>query len=168
MARRIELEVDYDNSNALGFYTNFDNYGAILYYAYTVNKVLALELYKAMVSEYYYKLETNMPLEGLTEEDSNVYLPLNDLPHVITFINDQVLPSLQPLPLDLDLITIWNIGNSLDAFLMNQGSFFEHFSIDNIEQDGYTVQYFIHVFNKLNAFFQEVVNQNVIYKVSIV
>lgn len=168
MARRLELEVDYDNSDAPGFYTNFDSYGAILYYAYSVNKDLALELYKAMVSEYYYKLETGMSLEGLTEEYSNVYLPLNDLPQVITFINDQVLPSLQPLPLDLDLITTWNIGNSLEAFLMNQGSFFEYFNIDDIEQDGYTVQYFIGSFRQLNAFFQEVVDQNVIYMVSIV
>lgn len=168
MARRIELEVDYDNSDAPGFYTNFDNYGVILYYAYSVNKVLAFELYKAMVSEYYYKLETGMPLEGLTDEDSNVYLPLKDLPQVITFINDQVLPSLQPLPLELDLITTWNIGNSLDAFLMNQGSFFEYFSIDDIDHDGYTVKYFIGTFKQLNAFFQEVVDQNVIYKVSIV
>ncbi|MTH14178.1 hypothetical protein [Flavobacterium sp. LC2016-01] len=71
MARRIELEVDYDDSNAPGFYTNFDNYGAILYYAYSVNKDLALELYKAMVSEYYYKLETDIALEGLTEFDTN-------------------------------------------------------------------------------------------------
>ncbi|UPZ13681.1 hypothetical protein [Flavobacterium humidisoli] len=168
MARRIELEVDYDNSNSPGFYTNFDDYGAILYYAYTVNKDLAFELYKAMVSEYYFKLETDMPLEGLTEEDSNVYLPLNDLPQVITFINNQVLPSLQLLDLELDLTTTWNIGSSLDAFLMNQGSFFEYFSIDDIEQDGYTVEYFIRVFNKLNTFFQEVVDQNVIYMVSIV
>lgn len=168
MPRRIELEVDYDNSDAPGFYTNFDNYGAILYYAYSVNKDLALELYKAMVSEYYYKLETGMPLEGLTDEDSNVYLPLNDLPQVVTFINNQVLPSLETLPLDLDLTTIWNIGNSLEAFLMNQGSFFEYFNIDDIEQDGYTVQYFIGSFKQLNAFFQDVVDQNVIYMVSIV
>lgn len=168
MGRRIELEVDYDNSDAPGFYTNFDNYGVILYYAYTVNKDLAFELYKAMVSEYYYKLETGMPLEGLTEENSNVYLPLNDLPKIIQFINNQVLPSLQPLDLDLNLTTTWNIGNSLDAFLMNQGSFFEYFSIDDMEQDGYTVKYFIGSFRQLNAFFQEVVDQNVIYKVSIV
>ncbi|MTH14177.1 hypothetical protein [Flavobacterium sp. LC2016-01] len=89
------------------------------------------------------------------------------MPQVITFIDKQVLPSLQPLPLNLDLTTTWNIGNSFDAFLMNQGSFFEYFSIDDIEQDGYTVKYFIGTFSKLNAFFQEVVDQNVNYKVTI-
>lgn len=167
MARRIELEVDYDNPDAPGFYTDFDAYGAILYYAYSVNKDLALELYKAMVSEYYYKLETEMSLEGLTEEDSNVYLPLSNLPNVVVFIDNEVLPSLQLLPLNLDLTTTWNIGNSLDAFLMNQGSFFEYFSIDDIEQDGYTVKYFIGCFSQLKKFFQEVINQNVIYKVTI-
>jgi hypothetical protein len=168
MARRIELEVDYDNPNAPGFYTDFDSYGAILYYAYTVSPNLALELYKAMVSEYYYKLEIGIPLEGLTEENSNVYLPLSDLQNVIAFINNQVLPSLQLLPLDLDLTSTWNIGNSFDAFLINQGSFFNYFSIDNVEQDGYTVKYFLAVFSKLKIFFQEVVNQNLIYKVEIV
>lgn len=168
MSRRIELKVNYDNPDAPGFYTDFDSYGAILYYAYTVNPNLALELYKAMVSEYYYKLETEMPLEGLTDDDSNVYLQLSDLPNVILFINNQVLPSLQLLPLTLDLTKIWDIGNNFDAFLTNQGSFFNYFSIDNIEQDGYTVKYFIAVFSKLRTFFQDVVNQNAIYTVEIV
>ncbi|MBJ2127307.1 hypothetical protein [Flavobacterium sp. IB48] len=167
MARRIELEVDY-STNTLGFYTNFDNYGAILYYAYTINKNLALELYKAMVSEYYYKLETNMPLQGVTEENSNAYLLLDDLPQVISFINNEVLPSLQLLPLTLDLVSVWNIGNSFDAFLMNKGSFFNYFSIDNIKQRGYTVEYFIGVFTQLRDFFQDVKIKNVTYKVSIV
>jgi hypothetical protein len=168
MARRIELEVDYDNSSAPGFYTNFDDYGAILYYAYTVNKSLSLELYKSMVSEYSYKEKTGIPINQLTVSYSNVYISLNDLPEVITFINNQILPSLQLLPLNLDLSKTWNIGNSFEAFLMRQGSFFDYFNIDDIEQDGYTVEYFIAVFNKLRNFFQEVVNQNVIYKVAIV
>ncbi|MDY0990346.1 hypothetical protein BSF41_40600 [Flavobacterium sp. ACN2] len=168
MARRIELEVNYDDSNAPGFYTNFDDYGAILYYAFTVNKNLALELYKSMVSEYSYKEKTGMPVGELTNVDSNVYISLNDLPQVITFINNQILPSLQLLPLNLDLTKTWNIGNSLESFLMKQGSFFDYFNIDNIEQDDYTTEYFISVFSKLRDFFQEVVNKNVIYKVAIV
>ncbi|MTH18290.1 hypothetical protein [Flavobacterium sp. LC2016-01] len=168
MARRIELEVDYDNPDAPGFYTNFDNYGAILYYAYTVNQTLALELYKAMVSEYYYKLETGIPLEGLTDENLNVYLPLSDLPHVIAFIDNQILPSLQLLPLTLDLTNKWKIGNSFDAFLMNQGSFFNHFSIDNIEQKGYTVKYFIASFTQLRDFLEDVRIKNTTYTVSII
>jgi hypothetical protein len=168
MARRIELEVDYDSSSAPGYYTNFDNYGAILYYAYTVNKNLALELYKSMVSEYKYKEYTEMSLEGLKDTDANVYIALNDLPQVIAFINNEILPSLQLLPLTLDLTTTWNVGNSFEGFLMRQGSFFDYFNIDDIDQDGFTVKYFLANFSQLRDFFQDVVSQNVTYTVIIV
>lgn len=168
MARRIELEVDYDNPNAPGFYTNFDNYGAILYYAYTVNQNLALELYKAMVSEYYYKLETDTPLGGLTDANTDAYISINNLPQIISFINNQILPSLHLLPLNLDLAIEWNIGNSFEAFLSKQGSFFNYFNIDDEEQEGYTVKYFIDVYTQLKDFFNDVLNQNVMYKVTII
>jgi hypothetical protein len=168
MSRRIELDIDKNNINASGFYTNFDNYGAILYYAYTVNQNLAFNLYKAMVSEYYYKLEYEIPLGSLTDLDEKVYLPLNELSSVIIFINSQILPALQVLDDDLDLTVSWKIGNSLEEFLMNQGSFFEKFAIDDIEQDGYTVSYFSSVFKQLRDFFQDAVNQNIRYTVAIV
>jgi hypothetical protein len=167
MSRRIELDINKDDANASGFHTSFDNYGAILYCAYTVNQSMAFQLYKAMVSEYHYKLGYNIPLGNLTDTDEEVYLPLSELSGVISFINNQVLPALQVLPLDLDLTVTWNVGNSLEAFLMNQGSFFDNFNIDDIDQDGYTVSYFIAVFNQLRDFFQDALNQNAIYKVRI-
>lgn len=163
MSRRIEFRIN----SVLEVMMNYDDYGAILYYAYTVNQNLAFQLYKAMVSEYSYKSEYDIPLGSLTDADEDVYLPLSELSEVISFINNQVIPALNAFPVDLDLSITWNIGNSLEAFLMNQGSFFEKFAIDDIEQDGYTVSYFIAVFNQLKDFFQDVINQNVIYKVRI-
>ncbi|MCC9066380.1 hypothetical protein [Flavobacterium piscisymbiosum] len=163
MSRRIEFRID----NNLKILLNFDDYGAILYYAYTLNQNLALQLYKAMVSEYYYKLGANIPLEEVTETDINAYLSTNNLPEVNTFINNQILPSLQTLPINLDLTTTWNIGISFEAFLMQQGSFFNYFNIDDIEQDGFTVKYFIDVFIQLREFFEEVTTKNTTYTISI-
>jgi hypothetical protein len=164
MPRRVEFRINA----SLKILLNIDDYGAVLYYAYTVNQNLALQLYKAMVSEYYYKLETNMPLEELTETNTTVYIAIHDLPQVTTFLDSQVIPSLQLLPLNLDLTTTWDIGDSFEGFLMRQGSFFDYFNIDDIDQDGYTVEYFIAVFSQFRDFFQDVVSQNVTYTVIIV
>lgn len=163
MSRRIEFRIDND----LRILLNFDDYGAVLYYAYTVNQNLSLQLYKAMVSEYHYKLAANLPFEGLSESDINVYLSTNNLPEVISFISDQILPSLQLLPIELDLAKKWNIGTSFEAFLMQQGNFFNYFNIDDIQQDGFTVKYLIEVFIQLNDFFDEVKTKNTSYTISI-
>ena len=167
MSRRIELDINKYDANASGFYTSYDSFGAILYYAFTINQNLAFQLFKAMISEYTYKSSYNIPLGNLTDDNEDVYLSLPELQGVITFLNNQVIPSLQGLPVNLDLSLNWNIANSLEAFLMNQGSFFEKFAIDDIEKDGYTVSYFILVFIQLKDFFQEALNQNIIYKVRI-
>ena len=164
MSRRIEFRIDDD----LRILLNFDDYGAVLYYAYTVNKNLSLQLYKAIVSEYHYKLGSNLPLEGLSESDINAYLPTNNLPEVITFITNQILPSLQLLPIDLDLAKKWNIGTSFEAFLMQQGNFFNYFNIDDIEQNGFTIKYFIEVFIQLKDFLDEVKTKNTTYTISII
>jgi hypothetical protein len=120
-----------------------------------------------MISEFHYKLEYEISLGSLTDLDEEVYLPIIELSSVITFIDNQVIPTLQALPLDLDLAINWNIGSSLEAFLMNQGGFFEKFAIDDIEQDKFYVDDLLDKFNRLRVFFQDAINQNIRYTVSI-
>ncbi|MEL1244102.1 hypothetical protein AAEO56_07520 [Flavobacterium sp. DGU11] len=167
MARRLELYVDKENGDAPGFLTNFDDYGVILYYAFTVNREKAMLLYKAMVNEYQYALGYGLPLNDLTDSNINVCLPIDQIPNVISFITDDILPSLNILPLELNMIDEWNIGQDLEAFLMNQGSFFDNFNIDGIDVDNYAVYYFIGVFNQLLDFFKEVLVWGIKYKVEI-
>ena len=74
---------------------------------------------------------------------------------------------MQELPTNLDLATTWNIGTSFEAFLMQQGSFFNYFSVDDIEKDGFTAKYLIEVFIQLKDFFDEAITKNVTYTISI-
>ncbi|AWH86753.1 hypothetical protein HYN59_17280 [Flavobacterium album] len=167
MARRLELFADKENGDAPAFSTNFDNYGVILYYAFTVNKEKAILLYKAMVNKYHYALGYDLPLNGLSDNNTEVCIPIEQIPDVMSFITNDILPSLYVLPLDLNMIDEWNTGEDLETFLMNQGSFFDTFNIDGIVVDNYTVDYFIRIFNKLFHFFEQVFFCGTSYKVEI-
>ena len=127
MGRRI-IEVELNNVNRICIY--FDHYGLLLYNAFIINQSESLRLYKAMVSEYYYRLSNN--LSAVSEIDENkAYLPLTELPLVIDFLDNQVLPYLNTMTQEIDLTELWNVGSNLDRFLTNQGGFFENFVVQN-------------------------------------
>lgn len=163
MGRRIEIDL----SNQIGIHLNIDDYGLLLYCAHVVNATEALRLYKAMKSEYYYRLSNNLPPVNEIDEDK-AYLPLNELPLVIEFIDTQVLQYLNSLAPDLNLPDQWGIIDlKIDSFLTNQGGIFEDFVVDDIALDIITVDDYKYIFTALRNFFQQAVTLNVRYTVII-
>ena len=166
MSRKIEINID-PNYEGEGLDINFDDYGVLLYYAFTVNQEKSLLLYKATKSEYHYRRAYEIPLEGLNESNEEVYIPLSELPELITFLKTEVIPSLEDLPKDLELVESWNIGNSLDVFLYQKGSFFEKFHVDEDVTEGFTPEYLIELFSKYLNVFESANSNNVKYFVRI-
>ena len=165
MSRRLELSIGNDYSKFVMM--NFDFYGVVLYYAYTIDQSKALQLYKGTISEYYYKLTYDLPLGGLTDADTKVYLPINEFPQVINFINNQILVNLNLLSPSQDLTKLWNVGDSLESFLGSKGGFFLNFGIDDIEIDGYSAYNLTLMFTSLRDFLQFAYSQNTRYDVTI-
>lgn len=144
-----------ENFNGLGLGINFDDYGILLYFAFTISNEKAKRLYEATLSEYYFRLENEIPLEGLSEIDFQSHASSSSLLQVVEFIKDDILPNLEGLSPTLDFTNTWEVGGSLDRFLISQGSFFLNFHVDDVDIDGFNPPYLIELFNRLLSIFEE-------------
>ncbi|MFP9113938.1 hypothetical protein ACLI1A_08340 [Flavobacterium sp. RHBU_3] len=164
MARRLELSRKFDYRNFVMF--NFDFYGVLLYYAYTINQDSAFLLFKATQSEYNYKLGYELPIDDSTS-DKEVFISIDLFSEVVDFINDLIIPSLENLPYDQDITQIWGVGSSLDTFLQCKGAFFLKFIVDDIQINDYSIGTLIDKYNQISIFIAEAYDDNEKYNVVI-
>ena len=166
MAKQININLSSDFDD-YGIHLNFDDYGVLLYYAYTIDNIKSLQLYNSTINEYTYRTNNNILLENLTELDYGSHSTNEELPLVIDFIENNLIPNLEGLPSDLDLVESWNIDGDLDVFFYNQGSFFQNFLIDNIDTEGFTPPYLIEILYRFGELFKRVISENSTYFIRI-
>ncbi|AWH84744.1 hypothetical protein HYN59_06240 [Flavobacterium album] len=107
MARK--FMIDYE-SGPYGAYFSREEFFILVHYAMRLNPILGEKFYFAGETEYIYRHEKNIPMEGLEYDESNTpYWNTVALSEVIKFIIDQLIPSLESETVD-DMILILGGG----------------------------------------------------------
>jgi hypothetical protein len=95
-ARGLTLE-----SSETDLVIDFGTFALILYYARQIDRVAAKKMFDAISSEYRYRMNYDLPLDGLTIDDEEAHFNRNDIKDVVAFIEKELIPPLsieqQPL-----------------------------------------------------------------------
>lgn len=138
---------------------NFDIFGLMLFYSKELDEAKSLDLYRAMATQYFYKLLREMPLGGLTSEDESVAITVLELPTVIDFIDTQVIPTLNTEGQNI-IMKYGGVESFINFFTKEKGFTEDIFLYDDDFQENdsdiYTKENLIHCFNMLKDFLQYV------------
>lgn len=180
---------------AMDFYNDIDNhvwmvsmdlYYVLMGYATYIDPIEAVNLYKATSSDFSFNLflsdqlefsensslkNASLNLGNLDSESINTLYKVEDLPRVISFINDKIIPSIEVLPKNEDTYSLWPLANNdMYKYLNSFGGIMKDMSPDSSEKG--SLDYYIFDFKKLfedmvNDVFIESIIQNKMYKVII-
>lgn len=165
---------------------NMDVYNVVMGYAYFIDPIKALLLYKATASDFSVNLYLRNKLKSvggseyddavdalgsLDGESTNPYCNVMDLHDVVEFINDDVIPALNELPDNTVVSSLWLLGDmDVDDYLRSLGGFMAAFNTDSKGKG--SLDYFAHDIKSLfedlvEDVFNESIAQNNIYEVII-
>lgn len=103
MARKFMIEYESESFNS---YFGREEFFIVVQYASQLNDSLAKDLYFAGETEYIYRSENGISLEGLEYNSSHqTHFDIDKLTRVINFIDNELIPSLELESLD-DIILI--------------------------------------------------------------
>lgn len=165
---------------------NMDVYYVLMGYATYIDPIEAVNLYKATSSDFSFnnflldQLEysentsfknVSIELGNFDSESINTLYKVEDLPRVISFINDKIIPSIEVLPKDEYTYSLWPLANNdMNKYLSSFGGIMKDMSPDSCEKG--SLDYYIFDLKELfkdlvNDVFIESIIQNKMYKVII-
>ena len=90
-----------DDPDDLDMEISFGTYVLMLYYAGQLNYQKAKLLYHATLSEYRYRINYDLPLGNLTDDDDGCHFDVTEFQQVIAFIENELIPELNKENQDL-------------------------------------------------------------------
>ena len=73
----------------------------LIHYAYQLNSDMAKDLYFALETDYIYRIENKIPVEGLEYQNCHeTHWDINKLLQVVNFIDNQLISSLESESID--------------------------------------------------------------------
>ncbi|MEN0055011.1 MAG: hypothetical protein AAGC65_15160 [Mucilaginibacter sp.] len=142
---------------------SFGTFSLIMYYAKQVDYANGKKMFDATQSEYYYRVNYDLPEGDLTDLDRQAHFVVADVQQVVSFIQNKLIPSLNTEPIGL-LEKYGGRDNFYDLFYIDM-DFLQAIGIGDNEYYDDSPQDLIAYLNQYKDFLQYALSINQAYKV---
>ncbi|QQV01267.1 MULTISPECIES: hypothetical protein [Chryseobacterium] len=104
MSRRIYFELTGETDWTKKINPDFGSIAALIFYANTLNISMGEKMIYACLSEASYRYEKDIPQGSYTSDNYSAHYGVNEMQELISFINNQLIPSLQNESQNKDMI----------------------------------------------------------------
>jgi hypothetical protein len=149
MGKRRAIYFEYNNEEE---HISFGTFSLCMYYATQLNINKAKKLFDATMSEWSFRINYDLPQNGLTSIDDNAHFISSEIQEVIIFLEDDLVPALNNETQDL-LVQYGGKSNFINIYY-NNAEFLKFNGIDENEffdSDGETLA---HYMNRLKIILQ--------------
>ena len=115
MGKTRAIYFEYNNEN---YHMDFGTFSLCMYYATQLNINKAKKLFDATMSEWGYRVDYDLPQNGLTSNDEMSHFVPSEIQEAITFLQNEVIPALNNQTLDL-LVQYGGKSNFINLYYNN-------------------------------------------------
>lgn len=142
---------------------DFGTYALLMYYAKQIDPIKGRKLINTTISEWSYRIENEIPLADITNDNYEVHFVISEINEVISFIESELINSLNSE--STNLITKYGGNSNFVSLYETSPDYLKVLAFSESEFFDGDPNQLIFLLNELKQFFQYTLSQNQAFRV---